>query len=172
MALPVAHWALALGMVDLRARVSWACLAVLAILPDFDFFLVWGFDFARNSYHRTFSHSLFFSFLLVSLWAMVRPSRLKELTPAVCFLVLFSHALLDMLCTREAAEHGVMLFWPLTDHRIGWPVLVPLYELFAESPFSAEGTLRFTLLEVVLAVPLWMCGRLLWKGMRLVSNDE
>ncbi len=171
MALPVAHWALALGMVDLRRRVSWACLAVFAILPDCDFVLGWGLDFAENPYHRSFSHSLFFFFLLVLLWAMVRPRRLEEFTPGVCFLVLLSHGLLDLLCTDDAARHGVMLFWPFSDHRTGWPVLVPLYRLFAESPFSPEGAALFTLLELGLAVPLWICGRLLRKVMRM-SNAE
>ena len=96
---------------------------------------------------------------------------MKEITPGVCFLILLSHSLLDMLCTLDPATHGVMLFWPFHDYRFGWPVLVPLYRLFAESPFSVQGALRFIFLEVMLAVPLWVIGRLLGKVTAKLTTD-
>ncbi len=68
-----------------------------------------------------------------------------------------------MLCTADVADHGVMLLWPVITERWGWAALVPLYRLFADSPFSLSGALRFTLLETLLAAPLWGMGRLLLR---------
>ena len=170
MALPVAHWAVALGMTRSRDKLLWAVVAGLAILPDLDFILVWGFGFSRSSYHRTFSHSLVFFALLVVLWICFRPPRFRDLSPQFCFLVLLSHSLLDMACTADSRDHGVMLFWPLLDSRLGWPLLVPLYQLFAESPFSPVGAFRFSLLELLLAIPLWAGGRLFAQGARICTS--
>lgn len=164
MALPVAHWAVALGITRSTDRLVWFLLAGLAVLPDCDFILVWGFGLERISYHRTFSHSLVFFALLALLWGCVRPLRFRRASAGLCFLVLFSHSFLDMLCTVDVIDHGVMLFWPFADHRLGWPILVPLYRFFGETPFSPQGAFRFTLLELLLAGPLWICGRKLGDG--------
>ena len=57
-----------------------------------------------------------------------------------------------------------MLLWPFTNTRFGWPVLVPLYRLLADSPFSLRGAALFTLLEILLAWPLWMLGQTLVRS--------
>ncbi len=159
MALPVAHTAFALGWTRSRDAKVLLFLSLLAIAPDFDFALVWGLGWPVHDYHRTFSHSLPAALLATGIYWLLRPAWLERVSAKVFFAVVASHAVLDMMCTSDAADHGVQLFWPFASARLGWPVLVPLYRLFAESPFSAEGALRFTALEALLAVFLWMAAR-------------
>ncbi len=159
MALPVAHAAFALGWTRSRDAGILLFLSLVAIAPDFDFALVWGLGWPVHDFHRTFSHSLPAASLVTALYWALRPAWLKRVSVWVFFAVLASHAVLDMMCTSDAADHGVQLFWPFASARLGWPVLVPLYRLFAESPFSLEGALRFTALEILLAVFLWMAAR-------------
>ncbi len=156
MALPIAHWAVALAVTRSRDRKIRALAALIAVLPDFDFILVWGWGLPLQHFHRTFSHSLV-SFAVVGLlWALLRPNFLNELSAKLVFVLLASHSLIDLACTADVVDHGVQLFWPLLDVRLGWPLLVPLYRVFAESPFSLEGALLFTLLESILALLLWL----------------
>ncbi len=156
MALPIAHWAVALALTRSRGRKIRALAALIAVLPDFDFILVWGLGFSLQHFHRTFSHSLI-SFALVSLlWALLRPGSLNELSPKLVFVLLASHSVVDMACTADVADHGVELFWPVLDLRLGWPLLVPLYRVFAESPFSVKGAVLFALLEAFLGLLLWL----------------
>lgn len=164
MALPIAHTAVALGTTRSRDPLVLVFLALLSIFPDFDFVLVWGFGFPVHIYHRTFSHSLLFAAALALLWVVVRPPRLQTVSSALIFLVLFSHSLVDMICTADVADHGVMLFWPFSRYRSGWPILVPLYLVFGSSPFSLGGAFRFTLLEIILATPLWFTARSIREG--------
>ena len=156
MALPIAHWAVALAVTRSRDQKIRALAALLAVLPDFDFILVWGLGLPLQHFHRTFTHSLI-SFALVSLlWALLRPNSLNQLSPRLVFVLLASHSVIDLACTADVVDHGVQLFWPLLDVRLGWPLLVPLYRVFAESPFSLEGAVLFTLLEAILALLLWL----------------
>ena len=165
MALPVAHTAVALGMTHSRDPLVWACLGLFSILPDFDFILVWGFGLPINVYHRTFSPSLLFGAAVALLWMVIRAGRLKTISPALVFAELLSHSFVDMLCTADGLDHGVVFFWPLSNYRMGWPALVPLYLLFGSSPFSLGGALRFTLLEILLALPLWLLVRSARNGL-------
>ena len=165
MALPIAHTAVALGMTRSRDPLVWACLGIVSILPDFDFILVWGFGLPIHIYHRTFSHSLLFGAAMALTWMMIRPERLKVISPLLVFLILLSHGFIDMLCTSDVLDHGVAFFWPFSDYRMGWPILVPLYLFFGSSPFSVAGAIRFTLLELLLAVPLWLSVRSLRRGL-------
>ncbi|MEE8349695.1 MAG: metal-dependent hydrolase [Acidobacteriota bacterium] len=169
MALPVAHSAVALAMTRSRDPLVWGCLVILSILPDFDFVLVWGFGLPINTFHRTFSHSLLFCVGLALVWWWVRPHRLKALSPALVGAVLLSHGFLDMLCTSDALDHGVVFFWPLSNYHMGWPILVPLYQWFGTSPFSLDGAIRFTLLELLLAAPLWISVRTIRDGLRSLA---
>ncbi len=166
MALPVAHVSIAMGATRSRDPIILAGLALLSVLPDFDFALVWGFGLPIEEQHRTWSHSVSFAVGLTLLWHWFRPRRFADLSARTFFAVLISHALLDLLCTEDPLDHGVMLFWPLSDARLGWSVLVPLYLEFAESPFTLPGALRFTLVEFALALPLWGLSR----GLLLIAS--
>lgn len=161
MALPIAHFAVAGGLTKQRSWPVLVFLATLSVAPDFDFLLVWLFKFPTQEVHRTWSHSIPFALLVSLLWPMIRPRFLKGVSAPLFFAVLMSHGVIDLLCTLDASDHGVMLLWPFSAARFGWPVLVPLYLLFADSPFSAGGALRFTLLELFLAAPLFLLARTL-----------
>ncbi len=159
MALPVAHAAVAWGLAPTRDRWTLALLAVFSFAPDLDFILVVCFGLPLQDFHRTWSHSLPFALVVALFWARFRPQRFAAVSGLVVFAVLASHGAIDLFCTANAADHGVMWFWPLDATRFGWPVLVPVYRVLADSPFTAGGALLFTLLELVLAGPLWMGGR-------------
>jgi len=159
MALPTAHAAVAVGLTRKRSIRVLLFLAFLSVLPDFDFLAVLlRWQNPQFDLHRSWSHSLFFSATLTLLWYWIRPQIriLKEVSPGLFFSALVSHAILDMLCTSNAADHGVAILWPFLDTRYGWPVLVPLYLKFASSPFSITGALKFTSLELLLAGPLFL----------------
>jgi len=166
MALPLAHSAVALGLTRSRDPLTWAFLGFLSILPDFDFIQVWGLGLPIGIYHRTFSHSLLFCMAMALLWMVIRPARLKAISPLLVAMVLLSHSFLDMLCTADVLDHGVVFFWPLSNYHMGWPTLVPLYLFFGSSPFSFSGAIRFTLLEMFLAGPLWLSTRSLRIGLQ------
>jgi membrane-bound metal-dependent hydrolase YbcI (DUF457 family) len=170
MALPVAHSAIAMGFASTRDRSVALFLCVLSFCPDFDFFFVWFLGMPLEAFHRTFSHSLLPVAVATGLFVWFRPARLSAVSGTLFFAVLGSHAVLDMLCTADRLDHGVMLFWPVSDLRLGWPVLVPLYSYFGESPFSPGGFLRFTALEVLLAPLLWLTARVVWRGFALVER--
>lgn len=163
MPLPVAHSSFAAGLTASRDRLVLFAACLVAIVPDLDFALVWGLGWPLDEFHRTFSHSLLFALILTGLWSLLRPRRLRALGPGLFFSILLSHLVLDSLCTANASRYGVMIFWPLSYARFGWPVLVPLYAPFGNSPFSVRSFLLFSLLEVFMALPLALCGALLRK---------
>ncbi|GAB4109361.1 MAG: hypothetical protein Kow001_09410 [Acidobacteriota bacterium] len=146
-------------MAPTRDRWTLVLLGVLSFAPDLDFVLVVCFGLPLRDFHRTWSHSLPLALAVALLWGWFRPRRFAAVSGPLVFAVLASHGAIDLLCTADAADHGVMWFWPLDTTRFGWPVLVPLYRLLADSPFTAGGALLFTLLELVLAGPLWIGGR-------------
>ncbi len=154
MALPVAHCSVALGLARSGSLRVLSLICLLCLLPDFDFGLTL-LGWPLETSHRTFSHSLLFSALLTALWAWAWPTCWRWISPRLFFAALASHLVVDMLCTADRFDHGVMLFWPVSEIRLGWPVLVPLYRLVAESPFSVRGAILFTGLEFALAWPLW-----------------
>jgi membrane-bound metal-dependent hydrolase YbcI (DUF457 family) len=171
MALPVAHGAFVFGATKNRNMLVLLFLVIVSVAPDFDFFFVWVLGLPMQTFHRTFAHSIPFALVFTLLYAWVRPRWLSHLPPSLFFLVLVSHGLLDLLCTADAADHGVMLFWPVSTSRWGWPVLVPLYQQFGDSPFTVQGALRFTGLELLLSPLLWLLGRAVREGHQLICSS-
>ena len=165
MALPVAHVATAIGFTKTRDLRVVGLLALVAISPDFDFFLVWCLDLPIL-YHRTFSHSILFALSVAILYRVLLPRYQQRFSAWLVLIALVSHSLVDMICTADAGDHGVMLFWPISELRLGWPLVVPLYARFAESPFSVQGAFRFTLLEIVLAPIYWGSAAVLGAPLR------
>jgi membrane-bound metal-dependent hydrolase YbcI (DUF457 family) len=164
MALPLVHSSIAAGLARTRDPILLGSLAFLSVLPDFDFLFVWAFGGSAHTWHRTWSHSIVFALVLTLIWKHVRSGRFKAITPALFFTVLVSHCLVDLVCVQDPLDHGIMIFWPLSEVRLGWPVMVPLYLTFGDSPFSVEGALRFSALELILAAPLWAVSRTLSAG--------
>lgn len=178
MALPLAHAALATGLVKTKTWKTWLLVCLLAVCPDFDFLLVVFFGWTFSAAHRTVAHSLFAALIVTLGFSAFAQMRLKGgrrpqwwLPPAAAvFAAVASHGVLDLLCTADAADHGVMIFWPLSQTRFGWPVLVPFYRLVGNSPFSVEGFLSFTVLEMSLAGPLWLFGRMTASALQALGR--
>lgn len=171
MALPVAHGAFVFGATKDRNTLALLFLVIVSVAPDFDFFFVWFLGLPMHTFHRTFAHSIPFASALTLLYAWVRPKWLSQISASLFFLVLVSHGLIDLLCTADAYDHGVMLFWPVSTSRWGWSVLVPLYQQFGESPFTLQGALRFSGLELLLAPLWWLLGRAAGEGHRLIGSS-
>lgn len=107
--------------------------AVLGTLPDLDVLIDYGDAVSNMTYHRGFSHSLFFlAGLSGALWALLRwrwqpASEQPWRWLAVLALPLLTHPLLDSLTI-----YGTQLFWPLTTPPVmGGSLFIidPLYTL-------------------------------------------
>ena len=103
---------------------NWGTIAGLSmgIFPDTDFVLgLFNRQFYLQ-YHRDFTHSLllipfyaaFFS------WIFVKISKRPHFWSfyKICFLVLVSHVLLDLL-----TSYGTMIFSPFFEHRYSWDLV-------------------------------------------------
>ena len=146
MPLPVAH-ALAGAAVVAAMQQEWASrraytqmliAALLANAPDLDFLLVYAHG--SKSWHRAFTHSFVFSFLVFVLLALWLGRR--KLKKAMAYGIAFgSHAVLDFVTTREGS--GIELFWPFSEKRVmlGWWGL-------------SEWPSRMTALQIVQALAL------------------
>lgn len=171
MAFPVAHGSLGCGIAKLLGQkvdsLAWLLFwFVLSISPDFDFFFVFILGMNWRQYHRTFSHSLFFSlgasaaiFLVGRAAGWMRGARCW----LAMLLVLMSHAALDFLCVSRMPRDGEMLLWPFSTALFGHEsFLVPLYRFAGGEPHSlARVALPYTLLELVLWSPMifWILRR-------------
>src|SRR5256885_2289028 len=86
--------------------------AAIAISPDLDFGLLWGFGL--RGVHRTFTHSLFTALAVTAvIWLIAGRRRWRA---ALAYgLALASHGVLDFLAAKGAS--GVMLLWPFSTQR-------------------------------------------------------
>ena len=127
MALPIAHGLLGASIAGLLAPSQTAgqnvktvlICAVLAILPDFDYFfyqvLNWG-----ESWHRSFSHSILFSIVVGALCAAAFGPFTTRLF-LIYTLAILSHTLLDAVISEYPS--GVQFFWPLSTRRFGFALI-------------------------------------------------
>ncbi len=170
MALPVAHYSFAAGLTGCRTWTPCLAIGLISVAADFDLALVWGLNLPLQQFHRTFSHSIGFAVLASLLWKFWRPRQLEGIGARAFLIAWLSHIFIDLLCTLDRADHGLVLFWPISEQRWGWAVLVPLYQLVAETPFTLRGAAGFTLLEVVLAYPLWKTGSFLRPYLKAAAD--
>jgi inner membrane protein len=138
--------------------------AIAAILPDIDTLgYALGVSYSSLWGHRGITHSIAFAVLL-ALIAAINYKRLQSTVWRCALFVglaVFSHPLLDM-CTNNGK--GVLLLWPLSDHR--W--------FFPDHPIvtSPIGIARFLQrAQVVLTsefywvwLPVALCALFLWLG--------
>jgi membrane-bound metal-dependent hydrolase YbcI (DUF457 family) len=121
MPLPVAHGLVGAGLVAAlhpqpfrRKGLPLFVGAALANCADLDFILVTLTH--DRSWHREFTHSLFFSLLLIliafAVWGWRR--RGEVLAYGACYA---SHGLLDYATMKFGG--GVKLFWPFSQERLG-----------------------------------------------------
>lgn len=119
MPLPLGHTAIGLAtyetvqMTDQRSSSRWGILifiTVLANLPDVDILAGLVLQGNGNVFHRGPTHSLLFALLAgysaSQLWRLW--DRVPRLGFALCFGLVFSHVVADMVFTSAP----VSLFWP------------------------------------------------------------
>ena len=123
--------------------------AVLALAPDLD---VLGRAFAVPHYamlgHRGISHSLLFALALACLAVPLMPAGRRLWAVLFLFAAAASHGLADMF---THGSKGIMLWWPLSDTRYGWPL----------QPIEASGILvrsiaNGSLPGILLAELVWL----------------
>lgn len=123
------------GMVAGRQAAGRGMLvgALAGTLPDLDVLIPYGSDVANFTYHRGFSHSLFYLTLASPLLAWLCLRFMPDQTPRWrrwwlgIWLVLVTHALLDSLTI-----YGTQIFLPFTDYPVGLGsifIIDPLYTL-------------------------------------------
>jgi len=90
--------------------------ALLANLPDFDYFLGLS-NGSLNQYHRLFTHSVGFALMVGALCGVYFKTRGRRFTPmfALAFSACFSHVVLDFLGADTSVPHGVPALWPLSN---------------------------------------------------------
>jgi len=103
---------------------NWGTIAGLAIgfFPDTDFVLgLFNRQFYLE-YHRDFTHSLLLIpfYALFFSWLFVKISKRPSFWTfyKICFLVLVSHVILDLL-----TSYGTMIFSPFFEHRFSWDLI-------------------------------------------------
>ena len=134
-------------------------LAGLSMLPDLD--VVPAIIFRdMKAYHNNFSHSLLVAvpvaFLIAGLFHRIYRSNFW-LSFLICLVSYDLHIIMDLM----TAERGVMIFWPVTQHRfafpiklfyglqwgLGWFSLWHLWTIFTESVFVLVVVLAFNYFE-------------------------
>jgi inner membrane protein len=102
-----------------------------AFIPDADVFIRSSSDpLLAIQYHRHFTHALFFApigaAVASAVWLIRKKWRSEALTLWLCCLVAYvSHCLLD-----AATSYGTVLFWPISDVRVGWDLISIIDPIF------------------------------------------
>ena len=125
MPLPLAHGLLGASIVAalhqkprrIRYAISLLAGALLANAADLDFLLVAGLQ--SKTWHRGFTHSIVFSFL-ISLLFLFMLGRGQFRNAIAYGLAFTSHGLLDYLTSKNGS--GVELLWPFSTAKLtlGW----------------------------------------------------
>ncbi|HEY1404897.1 MAG TPA: metal-dependent hydrolase [Pyrinomonadaceae bacterium] len=155
MPLPVAHGLVGASLVAALHRkptgryfLPLLVGAILANAADFDFLLV--FTLHSRAWHRGFSHSFIFAFMVGLIFVLFLGRR--HLRKALAYGLAFaSHGILDYVTTKEGG--GVELLWPLSSERLifGW---VGLSELPSRLPVAT--IIKSLVVEFMLFTPLLM----------------
>lgn len=130
--------------------------ATLSLAPDLDVIAFrFGVPYTAPHGHRGSSHSLMFALMLAPVLALLLRSHHMRFWPttALCFAVLASHGLLDML--TDGGE-GVALLWPFVDERYFFPWRPLPVAPIGRGMLSARG------LHVLVTELLWFLPPLAW----------
>lgn len=129
----------------------------LSLLPDIDAAVGVALKNMR-AYHNQGTHSLVTG-LLISLIAATTASTLRKGTGRAWFWLFFInyslHVLLDTLCKGR----GVMLFWPISDHRFLSPAILFVGVQWSEGLWSWHHVETFfseLASAMVLLIPCWL----------------
>jgi inner membrane protein len=102
-----------------------------AFIPDADVFIRSSSDpLLAIQYHRHFTHALLFApmgaAVASAVWLIRKKWRSDTLTIWLCSLLAYvSHCLLD-----AATSYGTVLFWPISDVRVGWDLISIIDPIF------------------------------------------
>ncbi len=132
-ALPQSTWAKRSGLRNSHAALAGFLGMIGGMAADLDILIYSDTDpLLFLTYHRQFTHSLFFipfGGLIVALfvhWILGRRWQLSFWqTVLLCSLGYATHALLD-----AATSFGTMLFWPLIETRYSWSIISIVDPLF------------------------------------------
>lgn len=136
-----------------QSRKAIALGALLAVCPDFDVLLLWGWG--GNDWHRGFSHSLAFAVATGLLaWAFMAVYKVREAIMYICAVL--SHPLTDGIFSK--GRDDIAFLWPFSTERFSIGIL-PYFDF----PWSlkADSVLNFlryfieySLIELVVFSPL------------------
>jgi len=183
MPLPIAHACIGASVATAAAR----CLsaknatrlqiagAVLAIVPDFDFFFVWVLGMA--GWHRAFAHSIAFSVAVAAVVALAFGTDWRRALP-VLSAAMASHGLLDYLTSRLAP--GPALLWPFSSRRYGAGLIDYLdFSIRVRNPFEFLVLIvEVSMVEALVFIPAFLAMRLVVnklgsaKGREVAINQE
>jgi membrane-bound metal-dependent hydrolase YbcI (DUF457 family) len=178
MPLPIAHAcigasvATALGPLSSDKNYSKLQItaAILAVVPDFDFFFVWVLRMGPG-WHRAFAHSIAFSAVIALAVAFAFRTDWKR-AALVLWAAMASHALVDVLTSRLAP--GAELFWPFYSRRYSAGFVD-----YLDFSIRVRGHLEFaflflkiSLVEAIVFVPLFLTIRLFTNKLRMQRPPE
>jgi membrane-bound metal-dependent hydrolase YbcI (DUF457 family) len=131
--------------------------AILAVVPDLDFFFVWVLKMGPG-WHRAFAHSIAFSAIVALAVAVTFRTEWKT-AALVLWAAMASHALVDVLTSRLAP--GAELFWPFYSRRYSAGILD-----YLDFSIRVRGHLEFvflflriSLVEAIVFLPLFLAIR-------------
>lgn len=160
MSLPLAHGLVGASVVAAtRSNLSpchdWKPLllgAFLAILPDFDFFLIWLFNLDWD-WHRSFTHSISFA-IACGVLSSLRMNNLNLNNILTYTAATFSHGILDFLTAKR--WEGVELLWPLSRERfkLGLTGFFEFHMNYRTSASLSYDMVKFSLIELLIFAPL------------------
>jgi inner membrane protein len=155
MPLPIAHGLVGASVVALCHPKSsfmrdWKLLllgAILAISPDFDFFLIWSLHLGRGL-HRGFTHSILVA-LIVTFFLSVIIGLSHIRVALACGAAFLSHGLLDFATTKRGG--GVELLFPFSSARLKLSVIG-----ISEFPYGFQllEIIKSSVIELVLFTPM------------------
>jgi len=167
MALPVAHCLIGASVVvalwqNKPSESIWRPMilgALVAMLPDLDFIFTW-FLHLSSDWHRGFSHSIVFAYLLG--WGASRLLGRRDFRSVLVIgTAAASHGILDALTSTKG---GVELLWPFFSERFAaglleYPDVVDVHFSFQDDLLWIRGLLRlieFCFGETLILAPVFL----------------
>jgi len=147
-----------------------AAAAILAILPDLDFFFVWVLRMGAG-WHRGFSHSIVFSVVVGLLKKKWFRGEWRRAAPVLCAAML-SHSILDVLTSRLAP--GPELLWPFYSKRYAAGMVDYLdFSIRVRAPLEfLILVLEISVAEALIFIPLLLVIRLIKNNLRTSRPRE
>jgi inner membrane protein len=148
-----------------QSRKVMALGALLAVCPDFDVLLLWGWG--GNDWHRGFSHSLAFAVAIgLFAWACMAVYKVRE---AIMYIsAVLSHTLMDGFFSKD--RDGIAFLWPFSAERYSMSIL-PYFEFPWNPRYDSmlnflKYFIEYNLIEMVVFSPLLVLCYRNWQADR------